>query len=167
MKWIAEGRPMTTDARADPAAVDYPVAERDDTQIRAFKDDVLAAPRASRWSTCARPASTPAKAAAHARLPAGRRAARRAHPRRDERSVGPGGQRGRHVQDRATSCEAIYEQEQGLTPTRRRHRLLPHRRAIEPHLVRAHATCSAIANVRNYDGSWTEWGNAVRAPIER
>ena len=22
-------------------------------------------------------------------------------------------------------------------------------------------------NVRNYDGSWTEWGNAVRMPIER
>lgn len=21
--------------------------------------------------------------------------------------------------------------------------------------------------VRNYDGSWTEWGNVVRAPIER
>ncbi|MDQ2782983.1 MAG: rhodanese-like domain-containing protein, partial [Actinomycetota bacterium] len=21
--------------------------------------------------------------------------------------------------------------------------------------------------VRNYDGSWTEWGNSVRAPIER
>jgi thiosulfate/3-mercaptopyruvate sulfurtransferase len=21
--------------------------------------------------------------------------------------------------------------------------------------------------VRNYDGSWTEWGNTVRAPIER
>jgi len=21
--------------------------------------------------------------------------------------------------------------------------------------------------VRNYDGSWTEWGNAVRAPIRR
>jgi thiosulfate/3-mercaptopyruvate sulfurtransferase len=21
--------------------------------------------------------------------------------------------------------------------------------------------------VRNYDGSWTEWGNAVRVPIER
>jgi thiosulfate/3-mercaptopyruvate sulfurtransferase len=24
-----------------------------------------------------------------------------------------------------------------------------------------------LPNVRNYDGSWTEWGNAVRAPIER
>ncbi len=22
-------------------------------------------------------------------------------------------------------------------------------------------------NVRNYDGSWTEWGNRVRSPIER
>jgi thiosulfate/3-mercaptopyruvate sulfurtransferase len=21
--------------------------------------------------------------------------------------------------------------------------------------------------VKNYDGSWTEWGNLVRAPIER
>ena len=24
-----------------------------------------------------------------------------------------------------------------------------------------------LKNVRNYDGSWTEWGNRVRAPIER
>ena len=22
-------------------------------------------------------------------------------------------------------------------------------------------------HVRNYDGSWTEWGNSVRAPISR
>ncbi len=24
-----------------------------------------------------------------------------------------------------------------------------------------------IDNVRNYDGSWTEWGNLVGAPVER
>ena len=24
-----------------------------------------------------------------------------------------------------------------------------------------------FSNVRNYDGSWTEWGNRVGAPIER
>jgi thiosulfate/3-mercaptopyruvate sulfurtransferase len=23
------------------------------------------------------------------------------------------------------------------------------------------------ARVRNYDGSWTEWGNLVKAPIEK
>src|SRR4051794_10555864 len=40
-KWVAEGREMTTEA-AKPAQVDYPVIERDDATIRAFKDDVLA-----------------------------------------------------------------------------------------------------------------------------
>jgi thiosulfate/3-mercaptopyruvate sulfurtransferase len=24
-----------------------------------------------------------------------------------------------------------------------------------------------LNNVRNYDGSWTEWGNKVGAPIEK
>jgi thiosulfate/3-mercaptopyruvate sulfurtransferase len=24
-----------------------------------------------------------------------------------------------------------------------------------------------LDNVRNYDGSWTEWGNKVAAPIEK
>ncbi len=40
-KWEAEGREYTTDVPT-PAAVDYPVVERDDSAVRAFKDDVLA-----------------------------------------------------------------------------------------------------------------------------
>ena len=40
-KWIADGRPMTTDA-STRAESDYPVVERDDSVIRAYKDDVLA-----------------------------------------------------------------------------------------------------------------------------
>ena len=39
-KWEAEGRPMTTDTRTRPGA-DYPVVERDDARIRAFREDVL------------------------------------------------------------------------------------------------------------------------------
>src|SRR4051812_45076773 len=39
--WIAEGREITTEAPT-PAATVYPVVERDDAPIRAFKDDVLA-----------------------------------------------------------------------------------------------------------------------------
>ena len=38
--WIAEGRATTTDA-ARPTAVEYPVVERDDSTLRAFKEDVL------------------------------------------------------------------------------------------------------------------------------
>ena len=40
-KWIAEGRPLSTDEPKRPQT-DYPVIDRDDTQIRAFKDQVLA-----------------------------------------------------------------------------------------------------------------------------
>ena len=40
-KWIAEGRPLSTDT-PKPAPADYPAVERDDQHLRAFKDQVLA-----------------------------------------------------------------------------------------------------------------------------
>src|SRR5450759_664265 len=40
-KWVAEGRELTRDVPAQ-TAVGYPVVERNDSPIRAFKDDVLA-----------------------------------------------------------------------------------------------------------------------------
>ena len=40
-KWIAEGRPLETGAPQRPHA-GYPVTERDDTKIRAFRDQVVA-----------------------------------------------------------------------------------------------------------------------------
>src|SRR5260221_240210 len=40
-KWIAESRPLTTEAPQRPRT-GYPVAERDDTRFRAFRDQVLA-----------------------------------------------------------------------------------------------------------------------------
>ena len=41
-QWIAEGRELTTLDVPSRTPVDYPVVERDDAPIRAFKDDVLA-----------------------------------------------------------------------------------------------------------------------------
>src|SRR3954465_1014307 len=40
-KWVAEGRPITREKTGRPAA-DYPVPARDDTAIRAFRDQVMA-----------------------------------------------------------------------------------------------------------------------------
>src|SRR3954454_2088831 len=40
-KWIADGRAVTRDA-TERSTADYPVVERDDTVLRAYKDDVLA-----------------------------------------------------------------------------------------------------------------------------
>jgi len=40
-RWIEEGRPLTTEV-PQRQATDYPVVERDDKTIRAFRDDVLA-----------------------------------------------------------------------------------------------------------------------------
>ena len=66
----------------------------------------------------------------------------------------------------ADELRAIYETEQGL-------------HATDPMIVycrigeRSSHTWFVLTyllgypDVRNYDGSWTEWGNAVRMPIER
>src|SRR5260221_890906 len=51
-------------------------------------------------------------------------------------------------------------------PRLRGDRELPHRRALEPYLVRPEVPLG-LPDVKNYDGSWTGWGNLVRAPIER
>ena len=60
----------------------------------------------------------------------------------------------------------IYEEEQGLSPDDdvvaycRIGERSSHTWFVLQHLL-------GYPSVRNYDGSWTEWGNLVRAPIER
>ena len=160
-KWVAEGREITRE-KPSPTAVDYPVVERDDSSIRAFKDDVLA----------------------HI-----------GQPMVDVRSPGEfsgellhmpdypqeGAMRGGHVPGarsvpwaRAAAEDAtfksrddlaaIYQDEKGLRPDDeviaycRIGERSSHTWFVLTHLL-------GFANVRNYDGSWTEWGNAVRTPI--
>jgi thiosulfate/3-mercaptopyruvate sulfurtransferase len=62
--------------------------------------------------------------------------------------------------------QAIYTEEQGLDPADevvaycRIGERSSHTWFVLHHLL-------GYPNVRNYDGSWTEWGNLVRAPIEK
>ena len=159
--WIAEGREVTTDVPA-PQPGDYPVVERDDAPIRAFKDDVVAFLGGQLIDV-----RSPAEYS-------GERTHMPDYP--DE-----GALRGGHIPGaksvpwaRAAAedgrfksradLEAIYFQEQGLSPDDevvaycRIGERSSHTWFVLTHLL-------GLPKVRNYDGSWTEWGNAVRVPI--
>jgi thiosulfate/3-mercaptopyruvate sulfurtransferase len=62
--------------------------------------------------------------------------------------------------------KAIYEQEQGLKPN---DDVIAYCRIGErsSHTWFVLTYLLGYNKVRNYDGSWTEWGNLVRAPIEK
>jgi len=66
----------------------------------------------------------------------------------------------------ASELRAIYEGEAGLTKT---DDVVAYCRIGErsSHTWFVLTYLLGYDNVRNYDGSWTEWGNAVRAPIEK
>ncbi len=66
----------------------------------------------------------------------------------------------------AAELRTIYEQEMGLQPDEE---TVVYCRIGErsSHTWFALTYLLGFKQVRNYDGSWTEWGNLVRAPVER
>ena len=163
-RWIAEGRPLVIEVPA-PAAVDYPVVPRDDATIRAFKDDVLAHIGRGPLVDVRSPgeysgelthmADYPQEGALRAgHIPTAQNVPWRRAANEDGtfRPVG--------------DLKAIYLDELGIAPGDdvvaycRIGERSSHTWFVLTHLL-------GLPNVRNYDGSWVEWGNAVRVPIER
>ncbi|HEY5222891.1 MAG TPA: sulfurtransferase [Microbacteriaceae bacterium] len=162
-KWIAEGREITTDAPSR-AAVEYPTVERNDPAIRAFKDDVLA---------------HFGKPLIDVRSPeeySGERTEIPGYPQEGSLRAG-------HIPSAASvpwaraaapdatfktrdELEAIYKGEVGLAEGDdviaycRIGERSSHTWFVLKHLL-------GFESVRNYDGSWTEWGSAVRVPITK
>ena len=160
-KWEADGRNYVTEPEA-ASSVDYPVVERNDAPIRAYKDDVLAhlgqplidvrSPEEYSGERTTAPAypEEGALRAGHipgaANIPWGKAAA-------DDGTFRP-----------LSELNALYRDQAGLNDGDsviaycRIGERSSHTWFVLTHLL-------GLEGVRNYDGSWTEWGSAVRVPI--
>ena len=164
-KWIAEGRELTRE-RPTYAPSSYPVPTRDDHKIRAFRDEVLAHQAAGKPLVDVRsPAEYSGELLHMADYP--QEGALRGGHIPGARSV-PWA-RAANADGTFKSTEelrAIYEEEQGLKPD---DEIIAYCRIGErsSHTWFVLTYLLGYPNVRNYDGSWTEWGNAVRVPVEK
>ena len=163
-KWEEEGRPMTTAVPKYPET-DYPVPVRDDSKIRAFRDQV-------------REHVNKGGALVDVRSPgeySGELLHMADYPQEGALRGGhiPGAKNipwARAANDDGTfkspaDLRSLYEG-QGITPDKD---VVAYCRIGErsSHTWFVLTYLLGYPNVRNYDGSWTEWGNLVGAPIER
>jgi thiosulfate/3-mercaptopyruvate sulfurtransferase len=160
--WLAENRDTTLDVPETSVSGSYPVVERDDAAIRAFKDDVLAHLGSGPLVDVRSPAEY-----------TGERTHMPDYP--DE-----GALRGGHIpsavsipwakaaapdgrfksRDQLDEVYADVSSDAEVIAYCRIGERSSHTWFVLTHLL-------GYSNVRNYDGSWTEWGNAVRTPIAR
>jgi thiosulfate/3-mercaptopyruvate sulfurtransferase len=160
-KWEADGREYTTDVPT-PEAVEYPVVERDDAPIRAFKEDVL---------------DHFGKPLIDVRSP---------EEYRGDRTTGPGypeesALRAGHIPSaqnvpwgKAAAADGTFRPLAELDAIYRDGAKLKDGDDViaycrigerSAHTWFALSYLLGFPRVRNYDGSWTEWGSAVRVPI--
>jgi thiosulfate/3-mercaptopyruvate sulfurtransferase len=166
LKWEKEGRAMTKLTTAFPATT-YVADERDDCRIRAFRSQVLEHQAARRKLV-------------DVRSPAEFSGEKTHMPEYPQEGVLRGGHipgaksvpwaRAANPEDGtfkpAAELRAIYEGEAGMAPW---DDIVTYCRIGErsSHTWFVLTYLLGYQHVRNYDGSWTEWGNSVGVPIER
>ncbi len=165
-RWIDEGRPLAKDRSAGvPGHI--VVRERRESPIRAFRDEVLAHVKAGRRLVDVRSPEEFRGERLHLPEYPNEGALRGGHiPGARNVPWGRAVDPDTHCFRTAPELRAIYEQEQGLSPAED---IVAYCRIGErsSHTWFVLTYLLGYGAVRNYDGSWTEWGNAVRAPIER
>lgn len=160
-KWEAEGREMTRDVPT-PAPTDYPVVARDDTVERIFLPEVYD----SLGTQLVDVRSTPEYTGERTHMPD--------YPQEGTLRGGhiPGARSvpwAQAANDDGTfrsraELEQIYLKDHGLDPTEP---VIAYCRIGErsAHTWFVLKYLLGFDRVRNYDGSWTEWGNLVGVPI--
>jgi thiosulfate/3-mercaptopyruvate sulfurtransferase len=165
-RWEQEGRRLVRDVPAYPRG-DVVVGLRDDSRIRAFREEVLLHVEAGRPLVDVRSPEEYRGERLHmpdypneGALRGGHIPGARSIPW--GRAVNPD----THTFRPAHELRTVYVRENGLAPA---DDVVAYCRIGErsSHTWFVLTYLLGFQRVRNYDGSWTEWGNMVRAPVER
>jgi thiosulfate/3-mercaptopyruvate sulfurtransferase len=163
VKWEAEGRPYTTDApQVEPTQYRFSGEPRED--LRAYRDEVEESIGKAGLVDVRSPGEYSGQLLAPENLPQ------------------EGAQRGGHIPGAVNVPWATAVKEDGTFKSADDLRQIYAGKGIVPE-VEVIAYCRigersahtwfvlrellGYPEVRNYDGSWTEWGSAIRAPIEK
>ncbi len=166
-KWIDEGRPLSKETPTYAgAAGGYHAPERSDYKIRAFRDQVMTHVLAQAPLVDVRSPAEYTGELLHMEAYPQEGALRGGHIP-GARSI-PWGKAAREdgTFKPVEELKQLYEKDNGLSPDQN---VIAYCRIGErsSHTWFVLTYLLGYPSVRNYDGSWTEWGNLVGAPIEK